>query len=607
MNKRVALLLCFIVSAVLLLASCGSSTPATTSTAPVTTTAAPPTTTKATTTSAPSSEKPQYGGTLNLASSLSITTWDPTRNITGSVQGLYLNVLWEGDWARGPAGGYGTHETDWSFANNDLFGLKLGIVAQSWKWTVDAASKTGTIVYQIRPGVHWGLNPDQEASRLVNGRTVTADDVVFSLQRATTWSLAFVFSSNPELRNASITKTGPMEVTATVPIDAVYNALTRFGGGIFIVPPEVVNKYGDLSQWQNQVGTGAFVIKDNVQDSSVTAVRNTAFWMTNPVGPGKGDRLPYIDKVNVLIIPDTSTLDAAVRTGKVDETVPVQYDDANSLRKTPGLVESKFNNWQGRGTPFFLRTDQPPFNNLKVREAMNMAIDRNAIIQSQYGGGGDVFPFPFAYVKEYDAMYYKQADWTPTMKSIYTYNPDGAKKLLADAGYPNGFKVQMTVLNNSSVEQDRAQIFQGFWSKIGVDVTLHLVDPTVKMNMEYNHTHDQIIPETTGPVAVFMVGNSFTGIRYNLSVLNDPTIIQDMADVRNAAITDINAAMLKYRDMTKYALEQAYWVPDVEGPVSNMWWPWLKNYSGEITVGYDKMTWPQYIWIDQNLKKSMGF
>ena len=554
-----------------------------------------------------SSQKPQYGGTLNVATGLSITTWDPTRNITGSVQGLYLNVIWEGDWAKGPAGGYGTHQTDWSFANNDIFAYKLGIIAQSWKWTVDAASKTGTIVYEIRPGVHWGLNPAQEASRLVNGRTVTADDVVFSLQRATTWSLSFVFSSNPELRNTPITKTGPMEVTATVPVDAVYNALIRFGGGIFIVPPEVVNKYGDMSQWQNQVGTGAYNIVDNVQDSSVTATRNNAFWMTNPVGPGKGDKLPYIDTVRVLIIPDTSTRNAGLRTGKIDEMVPILYDDANSLRSTSSLVESKFSNWQGRGEPYFMRTDQPPFNNLKVRQAMNMAIDRNAINKSQYGGAGDAFPFPFAYVKEYDPMYYKQADWTPTMQSIYTYNPDAAKKLLADAGYPNGFNVKLEVANNDLVQQDKDNIFQSYWSKIGVNVTLDLVDPTVKMNTEYNHTHDPMIDETTGPVAVFVVGNSFIGIRYNLSVLNDPTINQDMADIRTAAITDLNVAMQKYRDMTKYALEQAYWVPDVQSPVSNMWWPWLKNYSGEITVGYDKMTWPQYIWIDQTLKRSMGF
>lgn len=597
------------VSLIFILGSCSPSSP---SSMPGTTTAAAPASSSAPATTSvstqqPSSEKPQYGGTLNLASALPITSWDPTRNITGTVPGLYLNVLWEGDWSKGPAGGYGTDQTDWGFGDNDIFSMKMGIIVQSWKWSVDSTGQTGTIVYEIRPGVHWGLNPDSEASRLVGGREVTADDVVFTLQRATTWPLSFIYSSNPDLRNADVEKTGPSEVTVKVPVNALYDALTRFGGAVFLVPPEVVQKYGDLTQWQNQVGTGAFIIKDNVADSSVTAVKNTNFWMTNPVGPGKGDQLPYINQVNVFIIPDNSTLDAALRTGKVDETVPVQYDDANQLRKTPGLVEKISNTWQGRGTPYFMRTDEPPFNDIRVREAMNMAIDRNAIIQSQYNGQGDVFPFPFAYVKEYDPLYYKQADWTPEIKAIYTYNPDGAKKLLADAGYPNGFKTTMTVTSTNSHEQDMAQIFQEYWSKIGVDVTLHLVDPTVKMNMELNHTHDPLIDETTGPVAVFMVGNSFSGIRYNLSVLNDPTINQDLSDVRTAAYTDLNVAMQKYEKMTEYALGQAWNVPDVEGPVSIFWWPWLKNYSGEITVGYDKMTWPEYIWIDQNLKKSMGY
>ena len=128
----------------------------------------------------PTEEVPKYGGTLSLASGMGISQWDPTRIITGTVPGLYLNSLWEGDWSRGPAGGYGTGETDWGFTNNDIFDLKMGMIAESWEWTIDAETQEGKIVYQIRDNVHWALDPDKEASRLVNGRKVTADDVVFT-------------------------------------------------------------------------------------------------------------------------------------------------------------------------------------------------------------------------------------------------------------------------------------------------------------------------------------------------------------------------------------------------------------------------------------------
>ncbi len=609
MIKKVVWLTFIVVACAALLVSCGQSPPTTknTPTQPPTVPATVPTTSAATT---PAVEKPKYGGTLSVATGMTITTWDPTRVISGEVPGLYLNKLWEGDWSKGPAGGYGTGETDWGFGNNDLFSLKFGVIVKSWEWSVDSDGKGATIIYQIRPGVHWALDRNNAASRLVNGRAVTADDVVFSLQRATTWSLGFVFSSNPELRNVPITKTGPMEVTIKVPISGLYTGIIRFGGGIHLVPPEVVKAYGDMSDWKNQVGTGAFIVTDFVTDSMCTAIRNPNFWMTNPVGPGKGDQLPYIDKVKVMVVPDVSTRYAALRTGKVDRIVPIPYDDANELRKSAiGIKEIKSTHWQGRGSPYFMRTDKPPFDNVKVRRAMNMAVDRQSILNSQFGGQGQIFPFPFAYVPEYDPLYLKPTDpdYPEILREIYTYNPEKARQLLKEAGYPNGFRTEMLVNSASVAEIDMATIFKEMWAKIGVVVDLLPREPGVKANMSLNWTHPPMIPDTTGPVAVFVVGNSFAGIRFNLSIVKDPVIDKFLADCREAAATDLTKAMKVYREMTKYALEQAFHVPDVQGPQSLMYWPWLKNYSGEICVGYDNMNVSRYIWIDQDLKRKMGY
>jgi peptide/nickel transport system substrate-binding protein len=555
-----------------------------------------------------SSDEPQYGGTLNLATGMSITQWDPTRIITGTVPGLYLNSLWEGDWARGPAGGYGTGETDWGFTNNDIFDLKMGIVAESWEWSVNAETQMGTIVYQIRPGVHWALDTDKEASRLVNGREVTADDVVFSLTRATTWNLAFVASINSELRNIPIEKTGPREVTATVPLDAFYTAITRLGDAIFIVPPEVVEKYGDLSDWRNQVGTGPFYISDWVNDSFATAIKNPDFWMTDPVGPGQGNQLPYVDRVKTMVVVDASTRLAALRTGKVDHLVPLTYDQSNEIRvSAPDMIEIQSPHWQGRGMPLFMRTDTPPFDNVLVRRAMNMAIDRDEINQGLYEGKGDPFPLPFAYTKEYDPLYLKPTDpdYPPILNEIYSYNPEKAKQLLADAGYPDGFKTTMLIVAS---EADYNSILVEYWKAIGIEVEFQIVEPGEKGNMSMGWTHPALVADTTGPVAVFMVGNTYAGHRYNLSLITDDQVITDhLAKVRTYAYTDLTQAMKEYREMTKHVLEQAYHVPDVAGPVSLFYWPWIKNYSGEITVGYDDMTWPQYVWVDQDLKKSMGY
>ena len=556
----------------------------------------------------PSSDEPQYGGTLCLASGMPMSNWDPTRIITGVIPGLYLNSCWEGDWAKGPAGGYGTGETDWGFSNNDIFDLKMGMIIESWEWYVDEATQTGRIVYQVRPGVRWALNPDNEASRLMGGREVTADDVVFSLLRAVNYELAFVYNVSTELRFTPVKKTGPREVTIETSLDTMYTALTRFGDAIFIVPPEVVEKYGDLDEWENQVGTGPFYITDYVSDSFCNTVRNDNFWMTDPVGPGQGNQLPYVDRVKVMVITDASTRLAALRTGKVDQMVPLSYDQADELRvSAKGLIEIQGKHWQGRGSPIFLRTDTPPFDNVLVRRAMNMAIDRDEINQGLYNGEGDQFPLPYAYTPEYDAMYLKPTDpdYPPILNEIYSYNPEKAKQLLAEAGYPDGFKTKLMIV---AVEADYNSILLEYWKAIGVEVEFQIVEGGEKWTTSMNWAHPAMITDTTGPVAVFMTGNTYAGKRFNLSILTDDQVITDhLTNVRTYAYQDLTQAMKEYREMTKHVLEQAYHIPNVAGPVSLFYWPWIKNYSGEITVGYDDMTWPQYIWLDLDLKRSMGY
>ena len=162
MRRFAWLCVCLLFSALLILASCGqggTTTPATT--VPVATTTSETTTTKPASTTV-AVEKPKYGGTLSITVAPAITVWDPTRQITG-IFSLYLNSLWEGDWTKGPAGGYGTKETDWGFGNNDIFDLKAGRIAESWKWSVDADKKEGTIVYQIRPGSALGARSEQRS------------------------------------------------------------------------------------------------------------------------------------------------------------------------------------------------------------------------------------------------------------------------------------------------------------------------------------------------------------------------------------------------------------------------------------------------------------
>ena len=520
---------------------------------------------------------------------------------------LTFEGLWQGDWAKGIAGGYGTSETDWAYANNDRYDLKAGALAESWKWTVDEVKNEGAIVFQIRQGVHWALNPTSEDSKMVNGREVTTDDVLYSLKKKATDPLSYVYRNNPNLRTANITKTGPWEVTIKVPVSELMAAIARFSGGARIFPPEVFEKRNGSLTWQNSVGTGAFYIKDYVPGSTVTYVRNSNYWMKDPVGPGAGNQLPYLDGVKTFSIPDLSTRQAALRTGKIDQMSSQTRESAQELKKSaPGLLEAFSTSFQGRGNPpLNMRIDKEPFTDIRVRRAMLMAIDYNAILQGYFGGVGQIYTFPHSKIKDYQVLYLDFEDYPDSAKELYSYNPEKARQLLKEAGYPNGFK---TSIITTSANVDFFAIYADYLSKIGVEMVMDVKETTVVSNIYRDKTHTQMIQGDTAPIAIFYNGQIISGLtsQNNRSVVDDPYINAEIEKIKKVALTDIIEAMKMYREMTKYVVDQAYAIPAVIGSSHTLWWPWLKNYSGEINVGYDATQWPQYVWYDQELKKAMG-
>ncbi|MBI2850259.1 MAG: hypothetical protein HYX80_04350, partial [Chloroflexi bacterium] len=164
MNKRILWSAVSLVMALsLILAACAPA--ATTPTAPTTPTTptAPPTPTTPTQplaptapekeAVAPAAEKPVYGGALNRHYNGGALSFDDS-NVSPNAAVSHVNQkLFEGDWTKGIAGGYGAAETKWGTDYPDIFALKTGMLAESAKWTADFEKNEGTIVYQIRQGV----------------------------------------------------------------------------------------------------------------------------------------------------------------------------------------------------------------------------------------------------------------------------------------------------------------------------------------------------------------------------------------------------------------------------------------------------------------------
>ncbi len=239
--KRLTVVLVVLISVVLLLASCSGAQQTTQTTQPSVPPSTPPRTVP--TTTAVSVEKPQYGGQILLGLSTNVVDFDEIYGFFGPPELNTIQMtnerLFTGDWTKGPAG---SGETTWSAVRTQF---ETGAVAESWDFS--QLPQQGMMTFKIRQGDHFALNSASEASRLVGGRQITADDVVFTLKQGFTNPRSYLYGAYPGLRSANITAPDKNTVVFQTTPDQAANALLRVTECLSIVPPEVVQKYGNMT------------------------------------------------------------------------------------------------------------------------------------------------------------------------------------------------------------------------------------------------------------------------------------------------------------------------------------------------------------------------
>ena len=372
---------------------------------------------------------PEYGGILTIAKKPEPPHTDSWfTHGAGAAHSAVVEKLADGNW------GIDRNEHDFKSNFVPLFALK-GHLAESWEQPDPL-----TIVFHIRRGVHW------HDKAPMNGRALTAEDVAFNFHRLTGLGSGF---TEPSPYTADITAVPFESITATDKNTVVFKLkrpsptalLTILDSPyVFIQPPEVIKQHGDVKDWRNLVGTGPFMLTEWVEGSSMTWVKNPDYWGTDEKYPQ--NRLPYVDELRALILPEDSTRLAALRSGKLDYIGHLgvsqifTIDEAESLKKTnPELVLTAFAFRSETSFAAGVRPDNSPINDLKVRQAMQMALDLETIANTYFRGWAEWKPMGVngtglkGYAVPFD-------EWPAEVKQYYRYDPEGAEKLLDEAGYP---------------------------------------------------------------------------------------------------------------------------------------------------------------------------
>ncbi|MDR0386665.1 MAG: ABC transporter substrate-binding protein, partial [Treponema sp.] len=273
-----------------------------------------------------------------------------------------------------------------------------------------------------------------------DGSEVSPEDVEFSLKTA----METQFAGLDRIEAVEITGDGKVRIVLKSP-DVEY--LTNLTVGI--VPRN------NAGRERRAIGTGPFIIESYAPQQSLVLVKNPHYWK-------KG--LPHLDKVTYVFTADSDALLLALQGGAVDAgTITgslLEQLNPNAFTFVPDPSNSV--------QLLALNNAIPPLDDVRVRLALNYAVDRQEIIDAAFYGHGE--PSGSALIPGLSRYY------EPSLKNPYPTDIARAKSLLADAGYEQGFPLEITVPSNYTMHVDTAQVIVNQLAKIGIAATIKLVD-----------------------------------------------------------------------------------------------------------------------------------
>jgi peptide/nickel transport system substrate-binding protein len=441
-----------------------------------------------------------------------------------------------------------------------------GDLAESW-----TQPNAITYVFKLRKGVRWHPKPP------LNGRELTADDVKYTYER---------FLGTKGNPNRSVLETIDK-------IDAVDTHTLKFtlkepnawfldllaSTSTWIIAKEAVDKFGDLKKAESVVGTGPWMLERYEPGTRLSFARNPNYFV-----PG----LPYTDGLEVTIEPDPATGFANFIAGAYDfgpeyGMVVRRIDLDVAKQKIPGLHTRDYIVLFGGIT--WMKLDQDPFKDVRVRRAMGVAQNWREILETNAWSQGHGSPNPAipAALKEWSIPI---DQLPPEGRRLYEPDPAAAKRLLGEAGHPNGLKVPVeTTAGYGPDYMDAVEVALRNWKSAGIETELKL--------KEYGAFVSSTILGKFEKLAVGLRGGTtdveaylrvyLPGDPLNAGGVNDPKLTE-MIRLQRRTFDATKRRDVLY-DIQRYVSQQAYYLFGASVNCVAAWKPSVKNFGPNI--GHD--------------------
>ena len=410
-----------------------------------------------------------------------------------------------GDSGSGSSGGSGSGSGDGElktviWANSsDITGLDprngsstitASILASLYS-TLVKTDPTGAIVcdaaesYEQVDDTTWHFTLRQDVY-FTNGDQMTANDVAYTINSLRDSEKNYALSGDFSFMQVEVL--GDFEFNIIT--DYAFPSLPLRLNYIKIIPADYVEEVGDEGFAEAPIGSGPFKFVSWTKDQSVVLEKNPDYY----------GEVPQIDQLIFEVIPEAADRVAALQAGEVDIICNVPTTQAEYLQSLDGITVVGQPSTRVVWLQFNLVGEETPLDDIRVRQAMNYAVDRDALI----AGVLDGYAVKVASIStpEYEG-------YDPDVQG-YTYDPDQARQLLADAGYADGFTIECSVSPGLLNGSDVVQAIAGQLAEVGINMTITEVDSATQ--------REQIGAGTVAPTFLQGLGGPYCDINLIASI-----------------------------------------------------------------------------------------